>query len=195
MYEWQYVHIYTHIVMFLCVNRPLASIFASLSPPCITCSYIYLLGDPFSFACGANTHPLLSLVSHQMFSPCYFTHPKGTPQIKLHIYDINNISCPVWYNSHYMCRHTPLCPRWPQAEAMVSLDILHFSFMHRHHGIFLQTYSSQQILNYKEIYHTIFSSLRVTWPVDCHFTRQKGSERFLFVLWSQKLSSESFSGL
>ncbi len=39
--------------------------------------FFYLLGDPASFARGANTHPLLSLVFYQMFSPCCFTHPKA----------------------------------------------------------------------------------------------------------------------
>jgi hypothetical protein len=65
-------------------------------------SPVYLLGDPSSFARGANVHPLLSLVSYQLFSPCCLTHPEGTPQIKLHIYidDINNISRPVWYTYH-----------------------------------------------------------------------------------------------
>jgi hypothetical protein len=58
---------------------------------------VYLLGDPSSFARGANTHPLLSLVGYQLFSPCCLAHPKGTLQIKLHIYidEINNISRPV----------------------------------------------------------------------------------------------------
>jgi hypothetical protein len=58
---------------------------------------VYLLGDPSSFARGANTHPLLSLAGYQLFSPCCLAHPKGTPQIKSHIYidDINNISCPI----------------------------------------------------------------------------------------------------
>jgi hypothetical protein len=79
MYKRQYVHMYTHtvIVMFLSVNPPLASIFASLFPRCMTNPSIYLLGDPSSFARGANTHTLLSLVSYQLFSPCYFTHPKA----------------------------------------------------------------------------------------------------------------------
>jgi hypothetical protein len=50
------------------------------------------------FALGANTHPLLSLVGYQLFSPCCLTHPKGTPHIMLHIYiDDINISRPVWY--------------------------------------------------------------------------------------------------
>ncbi len=40
-------------------------------------SPFYLLGDPASFARDANTHPLLSLVCCQLFSPCCFTHPKA----------------------------------------------------------------------------------------------------------------------
>ncbi len=59
-------------------------------------SLVYLLGDPSSFARGANIHPLLSLVSYQLSSPCCLTYPEGTPQIKLHIYIDNiNIRRPV----------------------------------------------------------------------------------------------------
>jgi hypothetical protein len=59
-------------------------------------SPFYLLGDPSSFARGANIHPLSSLVSYQLYSPCWLTHPEGTPQIKLHIYidDINTSAVP-----------------------------------------------------------------------------------------------------
>ncbi len=73
-------------------------LFASFVSP------VYVLGDPFSFARGANIYPLSSLVSYQLFSPCCLTHPEGTPQIKLHIYieDINNISPPVWYNDNVL---------------------------------------------------------------------------------------------
>jgi hypothetical protein len=45
----------------------------------------YLLGDPASFTRGANTHPLLSLVCYQLFSPCCFTHPK-TPHRSSYIF-------------------------------------------------------------------------------------------------------------
>jgi hypothetical protein len=60
-------------------------------------SLVNLLGDPSSFARGANIHPLSSLVSYQLSFPCCFTHPEGTPQIKLNIYidGTNNISHPV----------------------------------------------------------------------------------------------------
>jgi hypothetical protein len=85
-YKWHYVHMRIRIVA-------LFNSACTISPP------VYLLGDPSSFARGANTHPLSSLVSYQLFSPCCLTHPGSTPQIKLHIYidNINNISCPVWY--------------------------------------------------------------------------------------------------
>ncbi len=63
--------------MFGPVDPPLATLFASLNPPCITRPPVYLLGDPYSFARGANIHPLLSLVSYQLFSPCFLTHPKA----------------------------------------------------------------------------------------------------------------------
>jgi hypothetical protein len=56
----------------------------------------HLLGDPSSYACGANIHPLLSLVSYQLFSPCCLTRPEDIPQIKLHIYidDITTSAVP-----------------------------------------------------------------------------------------------------
>jgi hypothetical protein len=52
---------------------------------------LYLLEDPSSYERGANIHPLSSLVSYQLSSPCCLTHPKDNPQIKLHIY-IDDIS-------------------------------------------------------------------------------------------------------
>ncbi len=51
----------------------------------INCPF-YLLGDPSSCDIGANIHPLSSLVSYQLFSPCCLTQPKDTPRIKLHVY-------------------------------------------------------------------------------------------------------------
>jgi hypothetical protein len=51
----------TLVFLFLCSPTPL----------------FYLLGDPASFARGANSHPLLPLVCYQLFSPCCFTHPKA----------------------------------------------------------------------------------------------------------------------
>jgi hypothetical protein len=45
----------------------------------------YLLGEPAFLALGANTHPLLSLVCYQLFSPCCFTHPKA-PQRSSYIF-------------------------------------------------------------------------------------------------------------
>ncbi len=142
---------------FLSVNPPLASIFASLSPPCITHPSIYLLGDPFSFACGANTHPLLSLVSYQMFSPCYFTHPK-TPLRSSYIFTwtTSTISAVPSGTIPTTCAGILLCVHGdPSLKQWCHQTFLHCPFMHRHHGIFLQTYSSQQMLNYKAIlpYH------------------------------------------
>jgi hypothetical protein len=63
-YERQYVHMHIRIVMFLLVNPPLVPLFASFNPSCITRPPVYLLGDPSSFARGANTHPLLFLVGY-----------------------------------------------------------------------------------------------------------------------------------
>ncbi len=51
--------------------RPWLAPFVWLNPS------FYLLGDPASFACGGNTHPLLSLVCYQLFSLCCCTHPKA----------------------------------------------------------------------------------------------------------------------
>jgi hypothetical protein len=105
-------------------------LFASFDSP------IYLIGDPSSFARGVNVLTLSSLVSYQLFSPCGLTYPKGTPQIKLHIYidEINNISVPSGTgraNSNRVCNLRPrsvgLCSRHlyspsstgpPQVEAM-----------------------------------------------------------------------------
>ncbi len=55
-----------------------------------------LLRDPSSYARGANIHPLSSLASYQLFSPCCLTHPEDTAQIKLHIYidDITTSAAP-----------------------------------------------------------------------------------------------------
>jgi hypothetical protein len=53
---------------------------------------------------GANTHSLLSLVCYRLFTLCHFSHP-DTPQrssYNIYIDDINNISCPVWYNELYL---------------------------------------------------------------------------------------------
>jgi hypothetical protein len=52
---------------------------SSHSPLYLPIPLFYLLGEPASLARGANTHPLLSLVCYQLFSPCCFTHPKAPP--------------------------------------------------------------------------------------------------------------------
>jgi hypothetical protein len=67
MYERHYVHMHIHIVTLLFVNPPLVPPFASFNSPYTARPLVYLLGDPFSFAHGANTHPLLSLVGYQLF--------------------------------------------------------------------------------------------------------------------------------
>ncbi len=75
----------THTCTDICTWQPW---FLANPPPCFPVSLqlapfiwfnpsFYLLGDPASFAHGANTHPLLSLVCYQLFSPCCFTHPKA----------------------------------------------------------------------------------------------------------------------
>jgi hypothetical protein len=51
----------------------------------------YLLGDPFFGDHGANIHPLLSLVSDQLFTPCFSTLAGDTPPFILHVY-IDNIT-------------------------------------------------------------------------------------------------------
>ncbi len=63
----------------LLINPPFASIFDLFHSPFawIDCPF-YLLGDPFSCDCGANIHPLSSLVSNQLFTPCCLTHPEDT---------------------------------------------------------------------------------------------------------------------
>jgi hypothetical protein len=100
-YEQHYVHMQIHVVTFPFGQPISCPPFASFSSPYTACPPVYLLGDSSSFARGANTHPLLSLVGFQLFSPCGLTHPKGTPQIKLHIYidHINQIGRPVWYTN------------------------------------------------------------------------------------------------
>jgi hypothetical protein len=40
---------------------------------------LYLLGDPFSYDCGAIIRPLSSLVSYQLPFPCCLTYPEDTP--------------------------------------------------------------------------------------------------------------------
>ncbi len=98
-----------YITAFLLLSaRPLPPLAFSipLSP-----SFVFpvtYLGDPSSFARGANIHPLSSLVSYQLFSPYYLTHPEGTPQITLHIYidDINNMAVPS--DTVILIKFTPL---------------------------------------------------------------------------------------
>jgi hypothetical protein len=46
----------------------------------------YLLGGPSFGDRGANIHPLLSLVSDQLVTPCFLTLPGDTPRFMLHVY-------------------------------------------------------------------------------------------------------------
>ncbi len=49
----------------------------------------YLLGDPSFGDLGANVHPLSSLVSDQLFTPCFLTLPNPSrqhPWFMLHVY-------------------------------------------------------------------------------------------------------------
>jgi hypothetical protein len=49
----------------------------------------YLLGDPSFGDRGANIHPLSSLVSDQLFTPCFLTLPNPSrrhPRFMLHVY-------------------------------------------------------------------------------------------------------------
>ncbi len=58
---------------------PLASLFDLLHFPFARINYpFYLIGDPFSCDRGANIHPLSSLVSNQLFTPCCLTQPEDT---------------------------------------------------------------------------------------------------------------------
>ncbi len=68
--------------MLFWLTRPVGLSLIYPAPLACTNPYLYLLGDPFSYICGANIHPLSSLVSYQLFSPCCLTRPKDTPQIK-----------------------------------------------------------------------------------------------------------------
>jgi hypothetical protein len=71
----------------LLADPPFASLFAYFSPPCMNQpSLFYLLGDPPFGDRGANIHPLSSLVSDQLFTPCFLTLPRDTPRFMLHVY-------------------------------------------------------------------------------------------------------------
>jgi hypothetical protein len=83
-------------VMLFWLTRPLLLSLIYPAPLAYSNPSLYLLGDPSSYARGANIHPLSSLVSYQLFSPCCLTRPEDTPQIKLHtyIYDITTLAFP-----------------------------------------------------------------------------------------------------
>ncbi len=61
-------------------------------PSCNQPPLFYLLGDPFFGDRGANVHPLSTLVSDQLFTPCFLTlsnPPRRHPWFMLHIYRDN----------------------------------------------------------------------------------------------------------
>jgi hypothetical protein len=71
--------------------RPFASLIDSPHYPLSErISHIfYLLGDPSFDDRGANVHPLSSLVSDQLFTPCFLTLPNPSrrhPWFMLHVY-------------------------------------------------------------------------------------------------------------
>ncbi len=71
-----YAQIYKH-TQFFSQPYPLLPALALILLPFIWLNpSFYLLGEPASFAHDANTHPLLSLVCYQLFSPCCYTHPR-----------------------------------------------------------------------------------------------------------------------
>jgi hypothetical protein len=76
MHEWINLYIYKAIPLINPPSLLLYSIHVA-SPLHIYCPF-YLLGDPFSCDRGANIHPLSSLVSSQLFTPCCLTHPEDT---------------------------------------------------------------------------------------------------------------------
>ncbi len=75
---------------FLSTLPLLLSLLFPAPTACINPSF-YSLGDPSSFARGANTHPLLSLVSYQLFSLAVSPTPRHLT-LHIYIYNINNIS-------------------------------------------------------------------------------------------------------
>ncbi len=89
---------------------------ASYCPLFLLITPFYLLGEPAFLACGANSHPLLSLVCYQLLTFCYFTHPDTphTSGYNIYIDDINNISRPVWYTSVKLsgCKGGYMCETW-----------------------------------------------------------------------------------
>ncbi len=75
----------------------------------------YLLGDLFFGDRGANIHPLSSLVSDQLFTPCFLTLPNPSrrhPWFMLHVYiddittsatlsDTGRMLCVMLYSLHH----------------------------------------------------------------------------------------------
>ncbi len=76
------IRMHEYIYSAVSLVNPLASIFCLLHSPFAWTNYPFyiltVLGDPFSCDRGANTHPLSPLVSNQLFTPCYLTHPEDT---------------------------------------------------------------------------------------------------------------------
>ncbi len=98
------------------ISRPLLYL-----SPLLTLPLFYLLGGPAFLARGANTHPLLSLVCYQLFTPCCYSHPKAPHRSSYNIYiDDINISRFVWYSMWFktVC---VLCWTGSQEAAMARL--------------------------------------------------------------------------
>jgi hypothetical protein len=84
-------HLHVNPAPYFPLPHPL---FYSTNPFYITT--FYLLWKPAFLARGANTHPLLSLVCFQLFTPYCFTHPETAHRSSYSIYidDINNSAVP-----------------------------------------------------------------------------------------------------
>jgi hypothetical protein len=91
------MHEYIYSVVSL-----VAFIFDLLHSPFAWINYtFYLLGGPFSCDCGANVHPLSSLVNSQLFTPCCLTHPEDAHGSSYSLHRRHhNISYSVWYKTN-----------------------------------------------------------------------------------------------
>ncbi len=82
------IHTWIHLQSYFPGWDPLLPSLIYFIPPC--CSPLfYLLVDPSFGDRGANVHPLSSLVSDQLFTPCFLTLPNPSrrhPWFMLHVY-------------------------------------------------------------------------------------------------------------
>ncbi len=74
------------IPLFWPTPSPCFPLCLSLTPCMSKPPLFYLLGDPSFGDRGANIHPLSSLVSNQLFTPCFLTLPGDTQRFMLHVY-------------------------------------------------------------------------------------------------------------